>query len=259
MKELIKIKVDPHTHTIFSGHAFSTIEENAVHAAQAGMEAIGMTDHYGPMFVDLTQISAAMNMRALPEVIHGVRILAGTEIDIMDAQGHLAGHDMKPVQGRNQTMADLLLESRELTIASVHYFEGVGELSPVQSTELYCNVIANPYVHVLGHIGRSGLPFEIDTVVKAAAQAGKIIEINEHSYNLGEVVANRCLEIAKACAKHGTRICVSSDAHSAFFIGKFDRALKMLNDIGFPEEQVVNTTLDRLKGVLASLKTDTQS
>lgn len=259
MKSLIKIKVDPHTHTIFSGHAFSTIEENAVHAAKSGIEAIGMTDHYGPMFVDMTQISAAINMSALPEVIHGVRILAGTEIDIVDAQGHLAGYDMKPAPGRNDTMADTLLKTRELTIASVHYFEGVKELTPAQSTELYCNVIANPYVHILGHIGRSGLPFEIDPVVRAAAQAGKIIEINEHSFNMGEGIISRCLEIAQACKRHEARICVSSDAHSGFFIGKFDRALKMLDDIDFPEELVANTTLDRFIDVLKSLSAPKQS
>lgn len=259
MKQLIKIKVDPHTHTIFSGHAFSTIEENAVHAARAGMEAIGMTDHYGPMFVDLSQISAAMNMSALPEVIHGVRILAGTEIDIVDACGHLAGYDMKPIYNRKESMSETLLKTRELTIASVHYFEGIKELTPVQSTELYCNVIDNPYVHILGHIGRSGLPFEIDPVIKAAAQAGKIIEINEHSFSMGDGVISRCLKIAQACAKHGARICVSSDAHSGFFIGRFDRVLNMLEDMSFPEELVVNTTLDRLTEVLASIKTASQS
>lgn len=44
------VQVDPHTHTIFSGHAFSTIGENAAAAKKAGLLAIGMSEHYGPTF-----------------------------------------------------------------------------------------------------------------------------------------------------------------------------------------------------------------
>ena len=68
------VTVDPHTHTIFSGHAFSTIEENARHAKEAGMEAIGMSDHYSPLFTQKDDRGfpiwgAWMNMPALPPVI----------------------------------------------------------------------------------------------------------------------------------------------------------------------------------------------
>lgn len=37
---MLTVKVDPHTHTIFSGHAYSTIEENAIHASGKGLETI---------------------------------------------------------------------------------------------------------------------------------------------------------------------------------------------------------------------------
>ena len=41
----MELVVDTHTHTISSGHAYSTITENAVQAKINGMEAIAMTDH----------------------------------------------------------------------------------------------------------------------------------------------------------------------------------------------------------------------
>ena len=37
--------VDLHTHTIASGHAYSTIEECAVYAAEQQLECIAVTDH----------------------------------------------------------------------------------------------------------------------------------------------------------------------------------------------------------------------
>ena len=43
---MYSILTDLHTHTIYSGHAFSTISENAAEAARKGLEAIGMTDHF---------------------------------------------------------------------------------------------------------------------------------------------------------------------------------------------------------------------
>ena len=43
------IKCDTHTHTLFSKHAYSTIEENVRAAAEAGMELLASTDHYSAM------------------------------------------------------------------------------------------------------------------------------------------------------------------------------------------------------------------
>ena len=39
-----KYKIDTHTHTVSSGHAYSTVTENAKYAASIGLEIIGMTD-----------------------------------------------------------------------------------------------------------------------------------------------------------------------------------------------------------------------
>ena len=37
-----KYKLDMHVHSIASGHAYSTVTENAHYASQIGMEAIGI-------------------------------------------------------------------------------------------------------------------------------------------------------------------------------------------------------------------------
>ena len=249
---MISIKVDPHTHTLFSGHAFSTIEENALHAKERGLEAIAMTDHFGfgiasKSDMERIAISAgpSLNMPALPPVIHGIRILAGTEIDIVDFDGNLAGYDI-PSWRPDTTFADLMLDTREVAIASVHRFPGHDEGSVAANTQMYCNVAANPKIDIIGHPIRNGSAFEINEVLKVAKQSGCMIEINEHSFDFGEDVIREHRNLALSCAEMGVYVVVSSDAHSSFFVGDFTKALALLDEIGFPEALVANTNLERL-------------
>ena len=45
----MKLLFDLHTHTVASGHAFSTLKENIEEAAAKGLKAMGMSDHYSAM------------------------------------------------------------------------------------------------------------------------------------------------------------------------------------------------------------------
>ena len=42
---MIKDILDTHTHTLASGHAYSTIRENAQAASRKGLELLAITDH----------------------------------------------------------------------------------------------------------------------------------------------------------------------------------------------------------------------
>ena len=41
----MKALFDPHTHTIASGHAYSTLQEMAQAAAEKGIQVLGITEH----------------------------------------------------------------------------------------------------------------------------------------------------------------------------------------------------------------------
>ena len=45
----MKLLFDLHTHTVASGHAFSTLKENIEEAAAKGLKAMGTSDHYSAM------------------------------------------------------------------------------------------------------------------------------------------------------------------------------------------------------------------
>lgn len=256
---MYQAKVDPHTHTIFSGHAFSTIGENAAYAAKMGLEALGMADHYGPTFSADPKKGpnwgAMGNMAALPKSIEGVEILASMEIDIVDFAGHVGFWQHKlpfrrPGDPENMTMNDLLLDTRDFAIASVHRFPGMDENTLVKNTEMYCRVLENPKIHIIGHPGRSGLRFDLKEVCAVAKQHGKMLEINDHSFDSNSDVTDECQRIAQCCAETGTYVVVSSDAHSAWFVGHMERALAMLEKIHFPVELIANRTLADFRQVL---------
>ena len=244
---MIKIKTDTHTHTLASGHAYSTIEENLRAGKEQGLELVGITDHFSSFFVPSTDFACFgffINKKALPEVWHGVRLLFGAEVDIIDLKGNLLGHDLyNPYPNKNGvklTYEEGILNRLDYLIASVHYKDFAANSTVVENTELYIKALEHENVKILGHIGRSGLEFDIDEVVKAAKSLNKMIEINEASFGHGETVRERCLKVALACAKYGTKIAVNSDAHSSFEIGKYPNTENFLDEIDFPVELIGN-------------------
>ena len=244
---MIKIKTDTHTHTLASGHAYSTIEENLRAGKEQGLELVGITDHFSSFFVPSTDFACFgffINKKALPEVWHGVRLLFGAEVDIIDLKGNLFGHDLYiPYPNKNGvklTYEEGILNRLDYLIASVHYKDFAANSTVVENTELYIKALEHENVKILGHIGRSGLEFDIDEVVKAAKSLNKMIEINEASFGHGETVRERCLKVALACAKYGTKITVNSDAHSSFEIGKYPNTEHFLDEIDFPVELIGN-------------------
>ena len=244
---MIKIKTDTPTHTLASGHAYSTIEENLRAGKEQGLELVGITDHFSSFFVPSTDFACFgffINKKALPEVWHGVRLLFGAEVDIIDLKANLFGHDLYiPYPNKNGvklTYEEGILNRLDYLIASVHYKDFAANSTVVENTELYIKALEHENVKILGHIGRSGLEFDIDEVVKAAKSLNKMIEINEASFGHGETVRERCLKVALACAKYGTKIAVNSDAHSSFEIGKYPNTENFLDEIDFPVELIGN-------------------
>ena len=80
------LKVDLHTHTIASGHAYSTIQESVMHASSVGVEVIAITDH-GPSMEGSPCAGYFDNMARIPRKMHGVDLLMGCEVNVVDHSG----------------------------------------------------------------------------------------------------------------------------------------------------------------------------
>lgn len=235
----MKILTDLHCHTVASTHAYSTLLENARAAAEYGLEAIAITDHC-PALPDSPHPWHFEVLRELPKTVAGVRILSGCEANITDDSGVL-------------DLEDRVLAMLDIVIASIH--NPVYKLvdSP-DNTKTYLNALENKYVDILGHSGNPRARFDIEAVLTRAKELGKFIEINNKTFRSRPKNVDICKEIAKAAKRLGVGVVVSSDAHFCTDIGKYPSAEKMLREIEFPEELIVNRNLETLRQALAPRK-----
>ena len=223
----LKIQADLHTHTIGSGHAYSTIEEMARAARRKGIKMLGMTDH-SPAMPGAAHEYYFYNLRAIPDYINGVRILKGTEANIINIQGEL---DLPPEY----------LASYDLVIASAHYQATPDDLTKQQITDMYLKVMENPNVDIIGHIENPQFVPDYPAVIAAAKVTGKIIEINNASFGLARHGSfKNCLEIMQLLKEHNMLTVINSDAHFSERVGEIDRAMEVALEQGIKKENILN-------------------
>lgn len=233
----MKLIADTHTHSIACDHAYSTVTENAKVASEKGIFAIAVTEHC-PAMPDSPHIWHFECLGALPRKIHDVVILRGAEVNLLDFEGNL-------------DLPEHILKKLEWVIVSAHgCCIKAGTIE--QNNNAWLNVAKNPYVDVIGHCGLLDLPIDYEKVIPEFGKAGKLVEINVGSLYRGGQVYENNVKIAQLCAKHNVRVVVNSDSHYCGNLGNFEIALKLLSDINFPEELVINADVKRFTDYLVS-------
>ncbi|MDI3311153.1 MAG: phosphatase [Thermoanaerobacterium sp.] len=232
----MNLLLDTHTHTVASGHAYSTIMENAKMASEKGLKLICMTDH-GPKMPGGPHMFHFGNLKVMPREIFGVEILRGVEANIIDRDGSL-------------DVPDEILKKLDVVIASLH--DVCFPYRDVESnTEAIINAMKNPYVDVIGHPGNPLFEIDIDKVIEAALEHDTCIEINNSSFVSSRVGSyDNCLLIAKKASMKNVKICVGSDAHISFDVGRFDKALEVIESANIEEENILNTDVGKFKEYL---------
>lgn len=228
----MRIEVDTHTHTNVSAHAFSSLEENLARAAAIGLKGIAMTNH-GPDLGDGAVWFHFSSARHLPRYINGVRLFPGAEVDIMDTTGRL-------------DIEDKLLKNLEIVIASFHTPCFPPNSDKALVTEAWLNVMENENVDILGHMGDGRYMCDYEAVVKKAKEKGKIIEINNHSFKVRAGSRENCREIALLCKKYAVPVVLSTDAHFSMEVGVVPNSIALMEDIDFPEDLILNTSIEKL-------------
>ena len=255
----------PHCHTLFSRHAYSTLEEDVRAAAAQGMELLGVTDHYSSMLYAQQTVQDwqyFLNLWAWPRRWHGVRLLRGCEADIVALDGNIFGHDIFFDEGTTggtfrepRNLKKMAFAQCDYVIASVHGKEFTEGASREQITRMYLRVLDDPKVLILGHVGRTGLDFDMDTVLNAVKDHGKLIEVNESSLIAQKRAGSykRCRQIVERCAELGVSVSFGSDAHVSSLVGHHEAADALLNEVHFPQELVACRDAATFAGVVESV------
>lgn len=232
--------LDIHTHTLASGHAYNTVYEMAQAARDKGLQLLGISDH-GPGMEGAACKHYFRASRCIPRELFGVRILFGIEFNIMDYDGTV---DL------DATFASPL----DYGIASLHDVCITPGSAP-ENTRAYLRAMENPKVNVIGHPDDGTYPVDFDELVRHAAEQRVLLELNEASVKPGSYRRDgraNALRILSLCERYGAQVLVSSDAHVASDVLRHGSALALLEEIRFPEELVVNRSVEALTAALAA-------
>ena len=114
--------------------------------------------------------------------------------------------------------------------------------------------MAHPLVDQVTHPGNEAeFPLDLDAIVEAAVRHNVILELNDHSFDPTSSRAGsgaREREFAEAALAAGAPLSIGSDAHYALYVGRFEAALAIADEIGLAEDRVVNRSAE---SVLAHL------
>lgn len=227
----MRLLADLHTHTMASGHAYSTVTENVRAAALKGLELIAITDH-GPSVPQGAHPWYFWNLKMVPSVLDGVRVLKGCEANISANSDN--GIDLP----------DVILEGLDFVAVGFHPTTGFDVPDRVRNTEVLLEVMASPLVDQITHPGNEDeFPLDLDAVVSAAVRHNVILELNDHSFDPHSsrvTSTGREREFAQAALAAGAMVSIGSDAHYALHVGRFDTALAVAEELGFAEERIIN-------------------
>ena len=234
----MEMELDCHTHTVSSGHAYSTWQENAHEAAVKGLKLIACTDH-APAMPGGAHQYYFQNLGALPKEYEGVRVLTGVEVNILNNHGDV-------------DLSDSLLRKLDYVVASVH--------EPCIQRETGFDVVTayrqtmkrHPSVTAIGHPDGTRLPgdpaIDYGELTDAAARYGVLIEINNNSLTAPQYrdrARRNYRSLLRCCRDRELPVILSSDAHFSGAVGQMDEALRLLEEENFPEELVLNASADR--------------
>ena len=223
-----ELKLDVHTHTVMSGHAYSTLQEMVAAAQQKNLDILGITEH-APGIPGTCNPIYFRNLHVVPRQFGNLRLMLGAELNILDTKGTL---DLDEYYYR-------LLDIR---IAGIHLlcWEG-GTIE--ENTQGMINAIRNPWTQIISHPGDGTAELLFEPIVLAAKESKTLLEINNSSLNPNrnkETALRNNLEILRLCKRYEVPVVLSSDAHISYAIADYNFIWPLLQETEFPDELIMN-------------------
>ena len=228
-----ELKLDVHTHTIMSGHAYSTMQEMVTAAQQKHLDILGITEH-APGIPGTCHPIYFRNLHVVPRQYDGLRLLLGAELNILDTKGTL-------------DLDEYYYRKLDLRIAGIHLlcWEG-GTIE--ENTQGMINAIRNPWTQIISHPGDGTAELLFEPIVLAAKETKTLLEINNSSLNpvrKKETALKNNLEILRLCKRYEVPVILSSDAHISYAIADYSFIWPLLQETDFPDQLIMNYDTER--------------
>ena len=224
----MKTLLDVHTHTIASGHAYSSLQEMTLAAKEKGLEILGITEH-GPHIPGTCDPIYFRNLHCVPRQLYGIKLMLGAELNILNTQGDI---DLDEDYWR-------ILDIRIAGIHSLCWQGGTKE----ENTQGVINAIRNPFVQIISHPGDGTAELDFEALMKVSKETHTLLEINNHSMapiRHKTVAAPNNLELLELAKKYEAPVIFGSDAHFSAMIADYSNIMPLVEKAEFPEELVLN-------------------
>lgn len=239
----MNVIADLHVHTVKSSTGTSTLKEVTGAASQEKIKCIAVTD-YGPK-ANSSKKELIKYISYLPERMNNIQIIKGIEADVMDL--HSGNIDITNDDSENfDWIAGAYHEISE-------YDKNI--LNNSILTNLYLNMANNPILNTISHLEREDCGFDMIKVLSAMKENGKVVEISAANFNRKtEQIKKRLTALINICKEEKIPICIVSNAHSYYEVGKFEDIKEYLESIQFPSDLVINSDKDILLDYIKNFK-----
>jgi DNA polymerase (family X) len=227
--ELSDVKGDLQMHSTASDGKH-TVEQMAEAAKALGHEYIAMTDHSKSVTIangldEKRVISHIKKLRSIDAKGLGIRVLAGSEVDILK-EGQL-------------DYSDEILAQLDVVVCSIHSFM---QLDRFAMTDRMLAAIENPYCQIIGHptgrrlLVRDSFDYDMEKVLAACAKHGVAMECNSYPerLDLREVYLRMCKE-------RGVKVVISTDSHNTMHLPYIKYGVKTARRGWLETANVINT------------------
>lgn len=238
----MKFLIDTHTHTLASGHAYSTMNEMIQFAKDKGLKYLGITEH-APTMPGSCHTFYFENLKVVPRQHDDLTLLLGVEANIIDKEGTL-------------DLYDDLLNRMDVVIASLHnpcYQKGDAK----QNTNAYLGAMKNPKVAIIGHPDDGRIPVDYETLVREAKNHHVALEVNNSSLSPNSFRPNareNAMIYLSLCKEQGVPIIYGSDAHVCYDVANFTFAKEVTDAVAFPNELIINYNQDLIEEYILGKK-----
>ena len=234
MIEQSELRLDIHTHTIASGHAYGTIREMAAAAAEQDLDLLGITEH-GPGIPGTCDPIYFCNLTAVPRRLSGVEVFHGCEANVLD-DGTL-------------DVPQRYLDRLDYAIVGIHLL-CYRDAGPEKNTDNLISCMKHGKVCFVSRPDSDQMPVQYERLVLAAKECHVALEVNNNSLLHPEKrpgCVDNYKEMLALCRRHGVPIVVDSDAHDPSAVGRFGAAVALLNEVEFDKDLILNTDAEQFK------------
>jgi putative hydrolase len=221
------LQADLHVHSLFSACGLHTILELLEHGRRIGLKAMAITDHGRAVGGHLTSVF----FERFRHPWEDIRLYKGIELNVMDERGTV---DM---EWQVMPFVDLLL-------LGVHPNIDSNRPKKIYTDMVLAALDTNPFIDILSHPNDPMYPLDYPEIAQKAKEKGMALELNNSKVLYKRSTVDDALDLVYACKEAGCLMAVNSDTHALLELGRDDEVRPLLAQAKFPEELIVNRTLE---------------